>query len=83
MTPGSEKFLRLIGFEELGNNDNFDTAVLELRLLNAGLSAPFVETIFVTLSIGAVEVPDRNTLNPVYKVMSSSRDDDEVFDLDD
>lgn len=83
MTLGSEIFLRLIGFEELGNNDNFDTAVLELRLLNAGLSAPFVETIFVTLSIGAIEVPDRNTLNPVYKVMSSSRDNDEVFDLDD
>lgn len=28
---------RLIGFEELGNNDAFDTAVLELRLLHSGL----------------------------------------------
>jgi hypothetical protein len=27
---------RLIGFEDLGNNDDFDTAVLELRLLNTG-----------------------------------------------
>jgi len=29
---------RLIGFEELGNNDGFGTAVLELRLLKSGLS---------------------------------------------
>ncbi|XP_006460237.1 hypothetical protein AGABI2DRAFT_192000 [Agaricus bisporus var. bisporus H97] len=28
---------RLIGFEELGNNDGFETAALELRLLNAGV----------------------------------------------
>ncbi|KAG0709750.1 thioredoxin-like protein [Suillus ampliporus] len=28
---------RLIGFEELGNNDVFDTAVLELRLANSGV----------------------------------------------
>lgn len=26
----------LIGFEELGNNDVFETAVLELRLANSG-----------------------------------------------
>jgi hypothetical protein len=32
----------LIGFEELGNNDSFDTAVLELRLLNAGWSLLFL-----------------------------------------
>ncbi|KAF7776019.1 hypothetical protein Agabi119p4_4412 [Agaricus bisporus var. burnettii] len=28
---------RLIGFEELGNKDGFETAALELRLLNAGV----------------------------------------------
>ncbi|KAG2141805.1 thioredoxin-like protein [Suillus bovinus] len=28
---------RLIGFEELGNNDAFETAVLELRLANSGV----------------------------------------------
>lgn len=29
---------RLIGFEELGNNDAFETAVLELRLSQSGES---------------------------------------------
>lgn len=58
---------RLIGFEELGNDDSFDTAVLELRLLNAG----------------AIERPSGNAFDPVYKVASASGGDDEVFDLDD
>jgi len=31
-------FFRFIGFEELGNADGFDTAVLELRLLQSGQS---------------------------------------------
>ena len=31
------KPFRFIGFEELGNADGFDTAVLELRLLQSGL----------------------------------------------
>ncbi len=32
---------RLIGFEELGNEDAFDTAVLELRLFQSGTSLMF------------------------------------------
>ncbi len=46
MVIGSKNFLRLVGFEELGNNDSFDTAVLELRLLNAGMSALLKEIVF-------------------------------------
>lgn len=29
-------WIRLVGFEELGNSDAFDTAVLELRLSSCG-----------------------------------------------
>ena len=32
----SNKAFRLIGFEDLGNVDGFDTAALELRLLQSG-----------------------------------------------
>ncbi|KXN86420.1 Queuine tRNA-ribosyltransferase-like protein [Leucoagaricus sp. SymC.cos] len=58
---------RLIGFEELGNNDSFDTAVLESRLLNAGV----------------IQRPSGNTFDPVFRVTGASGGDDEVFDLDD
>ncbi|KAJ7068390.1 thioredoxin-like protein [Mycena amicta] len=64
---------RLVGFEELGNSDAFDTAVLEMRL---GVS-------------GAIEKTgtSRGGLGPVYSNSSSSRlyrvkDNEEVFDLD-
>jgi len=63
---------RLIGFEELGNNDAFDTATLELRLSICGViekAAPgsTIQTVFGTSSRS-----------------SRTRDDeDEVFDLDD
>ncbi|KAJ7498795.1 thioredoxin-like protein [Mycena latifolia] len=64
---------RLIGFEELGNNDAFDTAVLELRLAVSGV----------------IEKSSGNTLDTVYANSSSSRalyrvkdNDDDVFDLD-
>ncbi|KAJ7507941.1 thioredoxin-like protein [Mycena galericulata] len=64
---------RLIGFEELGNNDAFDTAVLELRLAVSGV----------------IQKPSGNTLDTVYANKSSSRtlyrvkdNDDDVFDLD-
>lgn len=33
--------------------------------------------------IGVVEKPSENVFNPIYDVASSSRADDEVFDLDD
>lgn len=52
---------RLIGFEELGNVDSFDTAALELRLATSG----------VIQRTG----PSRG--DPLYKVASSKNDDDE------
>jgi len=62
---------RLIGFEELGNDDAFDTVTLELRLSMSGViqkMAPgsTVQTVFTTSS---------RTLRP-------RDDDDEDFDLD-
>ncbi|KAJ7638959.1 thioredoxin-like protein [Roridomyces roridus] len=64
---------RLVGFEELGNSDAFDTAVLELRLANSGV----------------IQKSTGNTLNTVYANSASSsramyrlKEDDEVFDLD-
>ncbi|KAF8974429.1 thioredoxin-like protein [Flammula alnicola] len=61
---------RLVGFEELGNEDAFSTAVLELRLSQSGVLAKQKGTV----------------LDPVFKVSSSRRQkdqDDDVFDLDD
>ncbi|KAJ7929900.1 thioredoxin-like protein [Mycena leptocephala] len=64
---------RLIGFEELGNSDAFDTAVLELRLAVSGV----------------IEKTSGNAVDKVYANSSSSRalyrvkdNDDDVFDLD-
>ncbi|KAF7352681.1 hypothetical protein MVEN_01233900 [Mycena venus] len=64
---------RLIGFEELGNIDGFETAVLELRLAVSGV----------------IEKTSGNALDTVYANSSSSRalyrvkdNDDDVFDLD-
>ncbi|KAF9569318.1 thioredoxin-like protein, partial [Agrocybe pediades] len=60
---------RLVGFEELGNEDNFNTAILELRLSQSGV----------------IKKGNGNTLQPLFKVSSSkqSQRDDDVFDLDD
>ncbi|KNZ81549.1 Thioredoxin domain-containing protein C2F3.12c, partial [Termitomyces sp. J132] len=61
---------RLIGFEQLGNSDKFDTAVLELRLSMCGVIQ---------------KTGNQFDMGPVYKVVSSRKDDndDEIFDLDD
>ncbi|KAG6911211.1 hypothetical protein DXG01_003078 [Tephrocybe rancida] len=61
---------RLIGFEELGNSDKFDTAVLELRLSLCGV---------------VQKTGNQFSLDPVYNVASSRKneDEDDVFDLDD
>jgi len=60
---------RVVGFEELGNTDSFNTAVLELRLSQTGVLAKRRE----------------NALDPVFKVASSRRqkydDDGDDFDL--
>ncbi|KAF9451664.1 thioredoxin-like protein [Macrolepiota fuliginosa MF-IS2] len=74
---------RLIGFEEFGNNDSFDTAALEMRLLNAGLFLIFSRDPLSNFSTGVLEKPNGSALDSVYKVSSSTGDDDEVFDLDD
>ncbi|KAG6821603.1 hypothetical protein H0H93_000112 [Arthromyces matolae] len=61
---------RLIGFEQLGNSDKFDTAMLELRLSMCG----------------AVQKTGNNfSMDPVYSVVSArdTGEEDEVFDLDD
>lgn len=34
---------RLVGFEELGNNDEFETATMEWRLLNCGKHCPVLD----------------------------------------
>jgi len=59
---------RIIGFEELGNIDGFETAVLELRLSESGV----------------IQKAKGNSLEMVYKMSSSHRegDNDEVFDLE-
>ncbi|PPQ99082.1 hypothetical protein CVT24_003642 [Panaeolus cyanescens] len=58
---------RLVGFEELGNSDSFDTGILELRLSQCGV----------------IQKATGNVLQPLYKVASSKKDDEEIFDLDD
>ncbi|KAJ3550048.1 hypothetical protein NMY22_g646 [Coprinellus aureogranulatus] len=57
---------RLVGFEELGNVDSFDTAALELRLSQSGV----------------IEKAASNHTGPLYKVASKkSNEDDDEFDL--
>ncbi|KAF5390718.1 hypothetical protein D9757_002680 [Collybiopsis confluens] len=60
---------RLIGFEELGNNDAFTTAALELRLSVCGV----------------IHKPAGNVMDPIYSISSRHRrneDSGDVFDLD-
>ncbi|KIK68008.1 hypothetical protein GYMLUDRAFT_803974 [Collybiopsis luxurians FD-317 M1] len=61
---------RLIGFDELGNNDTFTTATLELRLSVCGV----------------IQQATGNIMDPIYTVSSGNRrneDNGDVFDLDD
>ncbi|KAF4619218.1 hypothetical protein D9613_005329 [Agrocybe pediades] len=77
---------RLVGFEELGNEDNFNTAILELRLSQSGKFSPFLlQTLNVNRTAGVIKKGNGNTLQPLFKVSSSkqSQRDDDVFDLDD
>ncbi|EGO02194.1 hypothetical protein SERLA73DRAFT_120828 [Serpula lacrymans var. lacrymans S7.3] len=71
---------RLIGFEELGNNDAFDTAVLELRLTQSGViqkgGNKFGPVTYNISSSSSLSMP-RRTLR------GSGAQDDEEFDLDD
>ncbi|KAJ7129544.1 thioredoxin-like protein [Mycena epipterygia] len=63
---------RLIGFEELGNNDGFDTAVLELRLAVSGV---IEKSTWNKLDVYANSSSSRT----LYRVKDN---DDDVFDLD-
>ncbi|KAF8812554.1 thioredoxin-like protein [Phlegmacium glaucopus] len=58
---------RFVGFEELGNSDAFDTAVLELRLS----------------SCGVIQKSSSSTIRPLFQVSRSRQNDgdDEIFDL--
>ncbi|KAL4076091.1 thioredoxin-like protein [Scleroderma citrinum] len=64
---------RLIGFEELGNSDAFETAALELRLSQSGVLQKAVDQ-FGALSYTVQSGKGRN---------QTSEGDDDVFDLDD
>ncbi|RXW24651.1 hypothetical protein EST38_g1253 [Candolleomyces aberdarensis] len=56
---------RLVGFEELGNSDTFDTAALELRLATSGV----------------IQKASTSRSDPLFRVASKKKDDDDDFDL--
>ncbi len=75
---------RLVGFEELGNEDGFDTAVLELRLLHLGLCIYTSVVIHDNndYSPGVISKTEDNSLQPLFRVSSSRTvQNDEIFDL--
>ncbi|CAK5275601.1 unnamed protein product, partial [Mycena citricolor] len=65
--------LRLIGFEDLGNSDAFDTAALELRLKQSGVIQKASGN-----SVGAVYANTSSSSRSVFRV----KENDDVFDLD-
>ena len=81
--------LRLIGFEDLGNNDSFSDGALELRLAQTGtLALPCADRqdrVADQGTTGALQKPNSSGLEPIYQVASSKKhnyaDDDEEFDL--
>jgi hypothetical protein len=86
--------LSLIGFEELGNNDAFETAVLELRLANSGSDLLFTLSLISNCHSSGVLQKARNAYESgvTYNVSSSSNtrklrrgqqtdQDDDEFDL--
>ncbi|KAI6134959.1 thioredoxin-like protein [Pisolithus croceorrhizus] len=66
---------RLIGFEEIGNSDVFETAVLELRLSRSGVLQKAADQLGA-LSYSISPASGRN-------LRTRTTDDDNVFDLDD
>jgi hypothetical protein len=95
MSFGHSFILSLIGFEELGNNDAFETAVLELRLANSGSDILFtLSPISTNCHSSGVLQKARNAYESgvTYNVSSSSNtrklrrgeqtdQDDDEFDL--
>jgi len=65
---------RLVGFEDLGNDDKFETATLEWRLLNSG--------ILVKEQQGATNIVYGATPT-VRQQIRGRQDDDSDFDIDD
>ncbi|KAF8556977.1 thioredoxin-like protein [Imleria badia] len=86
---------RLIGFEELGNSDVFETAVLELRLSQSGefvlLAVDLIFILIDHLEIGVLQKAE-NSFNLTYSAghrrtirdnLRKGNEDDEDFDLED
>ncbi|KAI6105810.1 thioredoxin-like protein [Pisolithus sp. B1] len=82
---------RLIGFEEIGNSDVFETAVLELRLSRSGMVV--VDDVYDvhSLVLGVLQKAADQLGALSYSISPASgrnlrtrtTDDDDVFDLDD
>lgn len=74
----------MVGFEELGNNDGFATAVLELRLSGSGIEVLGLSLPQSNVSKGVLQRQQPSGVNQIYAVSSSRRkgENDEVFDLD-
>ncbi|CDO71293.1 hypothetical protein BN946_scf184908.g50 [Trametes cinnabarina] len=66
---------RIVGFEELGNTDQFDTATLEWKLLNSGVIQK-EESSGPSINYGA-----KSTVR--HHIRGRPQDDDSDFDLDD
>ncbi|KAI0327105.1 thioredoxin-like protein [Cubamyces sp. BRFM 1775] len=68
---------RIVGFEELGNTDQFDTATLEWKLLNSGELRPYKDdSSGPAINYGAKPAVRQH-------VRGRPQDDDSDFDLDD
>lgn len=94
MSFSHSSILSLIGFEELGNNDAFETAVLELRLANSGSDLAYTASLMSNRPSTGVLQKARNAYESgiTYNVSSSSNtsklrrggqtdQDDDEFDL--
>jgi hypothetical protein len=93
--PFSHLFIpSLIGFEELGNNDAFETAALELRLANSGSDLLYTSSPMSNCPSTGVLQKARNAYESgvTYNVSSTSNtrklrrggqtdQDDDEFDL--
>ncbi|KAI0638110.1 GTPase inhibitor [Trametes polyzona] len=66
---------RIVGFEELGNTDQFDTATLEWKLLNSGVIQK-EDSFGSSVTYGVKSTVRKN-------VRGRPQDDDSDFDLDD
>ncbi|KAI0771552.1 thioredoxin-like protein, partial [Trametes elegans] len=84
---------RFVGFEELGNTDQFDTATLEWKLLNSGkatIASYFVLSILTDGTTGVIQKEESCVPNINYgakptvrkQVRGRPQDDDSDFDLD-